>query len=142
MSLIPIQKAFDASNRSSAYIFFCVHRKFPVIIQYNSLKLLAEINNVYSVSSLLTRHDFDDFECGVYEERAIGQLFWYRGYRVSEVSRLTEIQPLEVAMYYSGLVSADEETMRIILERTGNLDITIEHLNFVYGEAVYSLANK
>ena len=102
-------------------------------MQYNSLKLLAEINDVDSVLSLLKLQYFDDFECGVHEESAIGQL-WHRGYAVSEVSRLTDIQPLELAMYYSGLVSADDETMKIILERTGQRDILTEPLNYVSGE--------
>ena len=133
MSLIAIQKAFDVSSRNSAYIFFCPYREFPVIMQYTSLKLLAEINGVASVLSLLTMYSFDDFECGVYESHAVGQL-WCRGYTVSEVSRLTDMQPLEVAMYYSGVVAPDDETMRIILERTGNTDIPIEPLKYVYRE--------
>ena len=87
MSLIPILKAFDASSRSESYVFFCPYRKFPVIMQYASLKLFAEINGVCSVPSLLMMHSFDDFECSVHEEHAIGQL-WHRGYTVSEVSRL------------------------------------------------------
>ena len=135
MSLIPIRKAFDASTRNSAYIFLCPRRNFPVIMQYDSLKLLAKINDVASVLSLLRMYDFDDFECGACEENAIGQL-WHRGYTVSEVSRLTDMQPLEVAMYYSGLVSADEETMKIILECTGQEDILTEPLNYVSGEPV------
>lgn len=109
MKLIPIRKAFDASNCGSAYIFLCPYRKFLVIMQYKSLKLLSEINGVASVQALLTKKDFDDFESGVCEGNAIGQLF-QRGYRVSEVSRLTDMQPLEIAMYYSGIVAADEDT--------------------------------
>ena len=70
MSLVPIQKAFDASCRSSAYIFLCPHLNFPVIMQYASLKLLAEINDVASVLSLLKLQCFNDFECGVNEEHA------------------------------------------------------------------------
>ena len=135
MSLIPILKAFDASSRSESYVFFCPYRKFPVIMQYASLKLFAEINGVCSVPSLLMMYSFDDFESGVHEEHAIGQL-WHRGYTVSEVSRLTDIQPLEVAMYYSGVVAPDDETMRIILERTGNTDIPAVSLKYVYGEPV------
>ena len=138
MSLIPLRKAFDASTRSSAYIFLCSLRKFPVIMQYKSLKLFSEINGIDSVQSLLRMKDFDNLECGVYEENVIGQLF-HRGYTVSKVSRLTDIQPLEIAMYYSGVVSADEETLRIILESTGHIDILPEPLNYVYGEAVSEL---
>ena len=104
-------------------------------MQYASLKLLAEINDVFSVLSLLMMHSFDDFECSVHEEHAIGQL-WHRGYTVSEVSRLTDMQPLESAMYYSGVVAPDDETMRIILERTGNTDIPAVSLKYVYGEPV------
>ena len=133
MSLIPIQKAFDASRRSSAYIFLCPHRNFPVIMQYESLKLLAEINDVDSVLSLLRRYDFDGFECGVHEGHAIYQL-WHRGHTVSEVSRLADMHPLEVAMYYSGLVSPDVETLKIILERTDQQDILTDPLNYVSGE--------
>lgn len=135
MSLIPIQKALDVSNRNSAYIFSCPYRSFPVIISYQLLKLLAEINNVSSVSLFFEIHEpsfFDNFECGV-GNHAIGQLAC-RGYLISELSRLTEIQPLEIAMYYSGLVSADEVTMKIIFDRTGNFDMKLEPMRHYYGE--------
>ena len=46
------------------------------------------------------------------------------------------MQPLEVAMYYSGLVAPDDETMKIILEQTGQQDIFPEPLNYVSGEPV------
>ena len=138
MRLIPIQKAFDVSSRNSAYIFSCPHRNFPIIISYQSLNLLAEINNIDTALSLLEVNKpefFDAFELGVSYDCAIGQLL-RRGYRVSEVSRLTDIQPLEITMYYSGIVSPDEITMKIILEYTGNSDIAIDNLNYVYGEVV------
>ncbi len=138
MSLIPIRKAFDASTRNSAYIFLCPHRNFPVIMQYQSLHLLADINDVDSVLSLLEMHDFDDFECGVYENHAMWQLV-HSGYTVSAISRMTDIQPLEVAMYYSGIVAPDEETMRILLERTGHRNVSCKPLNYVYGESVNAL---
>ena len=135
MKLIPIQKAFDTSNRSSSYIFLCPYRSFPIIISYQSLSLLADINSVSSVVSLLDMYDFDDFECGVSEDNPISELI-RRGYAVSAISLRTNIQPLEIAMYYSGIVSPDDITLRIILERTNNLDIQVTPLQYAYGELV------
>ena len=138
MNLIPIQKAFDASSYYSAYIFSCPYRNFPVIISYPSLNLLAEINKIKPVLSLLDKHElefFDKIECGVHEDRVIGKLYQL-GYTISRISKLTYMQPLEIAMYYSGLVSVDEITVKIMLERTGNLDIQPDPVLHYYGELV------
>ena len=138
MSLIPIRKAFDTSTRSSAYIFSCPHRKFPVIMQYESLKSLAEINDMRPVRLLLERQDFDSIECGVSEGSEIWELV-QRGYTVSGISQETGLQPLEVAVYYSGLASPDDETLKMILERTRNADIPIAGLQYVNGEPAGTL---
>lgn len=99
------------------------------------MKLFAEINNIDSVLSLLMMQNFDGIECGVSEKYAIGQ-FLHRGYSVPEVSRLTEMQPLEIALYYSGLVSPDDETMRIMLEQANQQDIFSKPLKYICGEPV------
>lgn len=139
MNLIPIKKAYDTTTRSSVYVFLCVHRKFPVIIQYSSLRSLAMINDIRPVLSLLEREDFDDFECGIQNgDGGMTQLL-DRGYTVSEISRLTDMQPLEIALYHSGLVSADEETMRIMIECTGERDIQPKPLKYTSGEPVRAL---
>ncbi len=72
------------------------------------------------------------------EDSSIWQLV-HRGYKVSEISQMTNMQPLEIAMYYSGIVAPDEETMRIILECTGQKDIPYKPLDYVYGEFVNAL---
>ena len=139
MGFLPIQKAF--SSQCSVYIFSCPHRRFPVVIGYPSLALLAEITHVTPILSLLDRAPsfFDSIECGCGDGGVMGGMA-ARGFTVSQITMMTDIHPLEIALYFSGVVAADEVTSKIILERTNNLDIPVEHCLYYRGEPLEALA--
>ena len=140
MQFSSIQKAFSASDRVSTYIFSCPHRAFPVVVSYPCLSLLAEISHA-SVQSLLAERNprfFDSIPCGCRDDKIMGQMA-RRGFTVSKIATLTDIHPIELALYFSGLADMDEVTMEIILKHTHNLDLPFDPLPCYRGEAIADL---
>jgi hypothetical protein len=63
-----------------------------------------------------------------------------RGLTISQISKLTDIHPVELALYFTSIAYMDEVTMSIILERTGNTDILPRTITWSTGEHVVTMA--
>ena len=142
MAFLPVQKAFDASSFSSAYIFSCPLRSFPVIFPYVFLVRLAKDLRVKDPPLLLEIQDpafFDIIRYTDEDSSPENQLF-ERGITISRIAEVTGIHPLELSFYFSGIAGMDEVTMKVILEQTGNSDIPIRQPGWTTGEPVAVLA--
>lgn len=142
MKFLPVQKAFDASTNSSAYIFSCPYRSFPVVFPYVSLFRLAKELGVKEPPSLLEIQDptfFDAIRYSDEDDSPERQLF-ERGITISRIAEATRLHPLELSFYFSGIAGMDEVTMGIIIEQTGNSDIPIRQPGWATGEPVSALA--
>jgi hypothetical protein len=59
-----------------------------------------------------------------------------RGFSLSQISTLTDIHPIELALYFTAIGYMDDVTMAIILERTGNTDLPPREITWGAGERV------
>lgn len=142
MRFLPIQKAFDASSNSSAYIFSCPLRSFPVIFPYVFLVRLTKELGVKEPLSLLEIQDLDFFDAIQYsdEDDSPERRLFERGITISRIAEATGLHPVELSFYFSGIAGMDEVTLSIILERTHNFDIPIRQPGWATGEPVAALA--
>lgn len=142
MRFLPIQKAFDASSNSSAYIFSCPLRSFPVIFPYVFLVRLAKELRVKEPPLLLEIQDLAFFDAIQYsdEDDSPERRLFERGITISRIAEATGLHPLELSFYFSGIAGMDEVTLGVILERTHNCDIPIRQLGWATGEPVAAFA--
>jgi len=141
MPFLPVQKAFDASSNSSAYIFSCSLRSFPVVFPYVFLVRLAKELGVKEPPSLLEIQDLAFFDAIQYsdEDDSPERRLFERGITISRIAEATGLHPVELSFYFSGVAGMDEVTMKVILEQTGNSDIPIRQPGWTTGEPVAAL---
>jgi hypothetical protein len=144
MALLPVQKAYYEKESSSAYIFYCPQRAFPVIFTYTSLARLANEMNVKTPLALFEIKDLKLFDSigFVLDESSQELALLSRGFSLSRISNLTDIHPIELALYFTSIAYMDDITMAIILERTNNTDLPPREITWGAGERVAEIASE
>jgi hypothetical protein len=146
MPLMPIHKAYLEEHATSAYLFYCPHRTYPIVVTYIALVKLAQNMKINTPLALFEIKDMRIFNSMPFimdepdDEPSMESQLLKRGFSISKISKITDIHPIEISFYFNYIVFMDDITASIIFKKTGNEDIKLRRITWGAGERVSEIA--